>query len=305
MKNIQRCIVCCMMLLMTIACKKEDGITPEAVVPNPFYPDVSATDEHAQLCRNFYAETGCYLLLNDTLKHEYLGVDRYGNPLYSTELIDLTYSVTSSVQWKFEFNYSTNYQRELRAVEILKNDILPSMDERYYPYSFLLVESYCDYAYMIEEGDNIGYRSGPDSGEYYIGNRATVIAIGSLLKDKKALIKNLLRNLLEKQLTNSVLKDFYAPGLSYYSKDWMGEFTSLDDFYNRTGILAVKELLFVGDEAWTYCVESNTADLKKFLNPLLEGKEEAFRAEYATYPIILEKFEILKQVIIDLGFSIH
>lgn len=294
-----------MMLLMTIACKKEDGITPEAVVPNPFYPDVSATDEHAQLCRNFYAETGCYLLLNDTLKHEYLGVDRYGNPLYSTELIDLTYSVTSSVQWKFEFNYSTNYQRELRAVEILKNDILPSMDERYYPYSFLLVESYCDYAYMIEEGDNIGYWSGPDSGEYYIGNRATVIAIGSLLKDKKALIKNLLRNLLEKQLTNSVLKDFYAPGLSYYSKDWMGEFTSLDDFYNRTGILAVKELLFVGDEAWTYCVESNTADLKKFLNPLLEGKEEAFRAEYATYPIILEKFEILKQVIIDLGFSIH
>ncbi len=306
MRNTGRYIWLGLLLFAAVACKKEDGITPEAAMPNLFYPDAAATDEYARLCRDFYAETGCYLLFNDTLKHEYTGNDRYGNPLYSTELLDLTYGVTSSVQWKFNFNYSTDYQRALQAVEILKNDILPAMDKRYHPYSFLLVNNFITYDYKIEEGELYGRWYGPSTSEtYYIGSRATLVAIESLLKDKETLKTKLLRNLLEKQLTTSVLNDFYAPGETYYGREWMGDFTDSDDFITRTGILAFEETQGVGDDFLTFWVQSKTADLKIYLDDLLLGKEEEFMGEYAKYPIVLEKFGLLKEIVLDLGFNIN
>ncbi len=295
-----------LLLSAAVACRKEDDITPEAAVPNPFYPDAAATDEYSQLRREFYAETGCYLLFNDTLKYEYTGTDRYGNPLYSMELLDLPYGVTSSVQWKFVFNYSTNVQQARQAAEIVKKDILSAMDKRYHPYSFLLVKDFMTYTYMIEEGEPNGYWSGPNSVEtYYIGERAILMSIDALLKDKETMKNKFLRRLLDKQLTTTVLKDFYAPGDTYYGQDWTGDFADEYDFISRTGILAFEESHGVGEEFPTYWVQSKTADLKVFLDDLLLGQEEEFMAKYAEYPIVQEKFRLLKKTVIDLGFNIN
>lgn len=306
MRNIGRYMWLGLLLSAAVACRKEDDITPEAAAPNLFYPDAAATDEYSQLRRDFYAETGCYLLFNDTLKHEYTGTDRYGNPLYSTELLDLPYGVTSSVQWKFVFNYSTNIQQARQAAEIVKKDILSAMDERYHPYSFLLVKDFMTYTYMIEEGEPYGYWSGPNSVEtYYIGERAILMSIDALLKDKEALKTKFLRRLLDKQLTTTVLKDFYAPGDAYYGKQETGDFIDEDDFITQTGILAFEALQGVGNDFLTFYVESKTADLKIYLDNLLLGQEEEFLTEYAEYPIVLEKFRLLKKIVIDLGFHIN
>lgn len=313
MKNIRHYIFISLLLTVAIACKKEDDIKPEASAPNLFYPDASATDKHAQLCRDFYAETGCYLLFNDTLKHEHTGTDRYGNPLYSTELLDLTYSITSSAQWKFDFNYSTDYQHELQATEILKNDILSAIDKRHHPYAFLLVDNFITYTYMVEEGEVTGKWFGPYKSEtYYIGERAILMSIDALLQNKEALKKDFLRVLLEKQLTTAVLKDFYAPGKQYYGKPEIFGFQDLDDFINKTGILASsKGASQQFDENWNeitvihYSASSNTADLKIFLDELLAGKEEEFMMKYEAFPIVLNKFKMLKEIVIDLGFNIN
>lgn len=312
MKNIRHYIFISLLLTVAMACKKEDDITPEAPAPNLFYPDASATDKHAQLCRDFYAETGCYLLFNDTLKHEHTGTDRYGNPLYSTELLDLTYSITSSAQWKFDFNYSTDYQHELQATEILKNDILSAIDKRYHPYAFLLVDNFITYTYMVEEGEVTGKWFGPYKSEtYYIGERAILMSIDALLQNKEALKNDFLRVLLEKQLTTAVLKDFYAPGKQYYGKYNITGFIDYNDFVNQTGILAsdVYTTPTYDDDGIViityYSADSNTADLKKFLDPLLAGKEEEFMTKYEAFPIVLNKFKMLKEIVIDLGFNIN
>lgn len=306
MRNIGRYMWLGLLLSAAVACRKEDDITPEAAVPNPFYPDAAATDEYSQLRRDFYAETGCYLLFNDTLKHEYTGTDRYGNPLYSTELLDLPYGVTSSVQWKFVFNYSTNIQQARQAVEIVKKDILSAMDKRYHPYSFLLVNYFESTAYQIEEGDLTGDWSALSSREtFYIGSRAIAMSINALLQDKETLKNKFMRRLLDKQLTATVLKDFYAPGETYYGKQETGDFIDEDDFIMQTGILAFEALQGVGDDFLTFYVESKTSDLKMFLDHLLLGQEEEFMAKYAEYPIVQEKFRLLKKTVIDLGFNIN
>lgn len=293
-----------LLLLAAIACRKEDDITPEAPAPNPFYPDASATDEHAQLCRDFYTATGCYLLLNDTLKHEYIGTDRYGEPLYSTELLDLTYGITSSVQWKFEFTLSTDYQDQIRAVEILKKDILKSMDKRYHPYAILLVKNFVHYAYRIEEGETTGVWSQASTNlTYYIGERAMLIATDGLLQNLGTLKNGLMRDLLDKQLTENVLKEFYAPGNAYYGKNEVYGFANEDDFLNRTGILDYESDEY--EEGWAFWISSKTADLKAYLNPLLDGEEEEFMAAHATHSAVLTKFKLLKEIVLDLGFNIY
>lgn len=289
-----------LLLLLLIGCKQEDALTPEAPVPNPFYPEDSETDIYSQLCRDFYTETNCYLLLSDTLKHEPNGTDIYGNPIYTTELLDLTYDVTSSVQWKFDFNYATDYEREKKACEILKDYILPAIDEQFHPYSFLLVESFRYYAYQIEDGEIVGRWTGPFDGDYYIGSRAMAISVSRLLRDKEGLRGEIIRTIINKELTTTMLKEFYSFGLEYYGREIEGKFTSEEDAIAQTGIINVTDM---GDGI--YEMGGQQDDLKRFLNAVLDQDETDFKTLYAEYDIVLKKYDILKQLLADLNFIIE
>ena len=76
------------------ACQKEDPVVPNGM-SNPFATLPGATDEETKLREDFYKATGCHLLFNDTLRHEYKGLDGNGNPFYETELLGLEYSLTN------------------------------------------------------------------------------------------------------------------------------------------------------------------------------------------------------------------
>ena len=52
------------------ACQKEDDLTPRGEKNNWFAPAIDATDAESVLRRKFYDDTDCYLLFNDTLRHE-------------------------------------------------------------------------------------------------------------------------------------------------------------------------------------------------------------------------------------------
>ena len=47
------------------ACQKEEELAPSRT-PNPFAPLPGATDEESKLREEFYKNTGCHLLFNDT-----------------------------------------------------------------------------------------------------------------------------------------------------------------------------------------------------------------------------------------------
>ena len=50
-----------------LACQKEDTLKPLHMA-NPFAPQPGATDEESKLREEFYKNTGCHLLFNDTLR---------------------------------------------------------------------------------------------------------------------------------------------------------------------------------------------------------------------------------------------
>ena len=102
-------------------------------------------------------------------------------------------------------------------------------------------------------------------------------------------------------MTGDKLQEFYAPGKEYYGKyfyDYQYDFWSEEEFIMATGILS-----FYYDGYEFFEVDSMDSDLDIYLTAILEGSEEDFKAEYGDYPLVIKKYDMLKQLLIEGGFN--
>ena len=306
MRSIQVYILCGLILLSCFSCEEEDAIQPNPPLTNLFAPAEGANDLTSELRRQFYLETGCYLLFSDTLKHEYSGVDTYGNVLYDTELLDLTYGINSIVRWAFAFAYLPGYEEKKIAVELLKETVLSALNERHYPYSFLLVDSLKASAWYVEEGalDSEGRWGEFSEQSYYVGTRAMAISISKLRQDPGGFIQMMQKNLITKYLSDDKLMEFYEPGKDWYGfDDYTKEFNSEEDFVQATGILGFEYYEPYWEDELPYLwVYDKNSDLEMYLNKILQKTEEDFKIEYGMYSVVMRKYNIIKQLLIDGGF---
>ena len=119
------------------ACQQEDSLTPSNI-SDLFAPNPEATDAESVLRREFFNTTGCYLLFNDTLRHEYKGEDTFGNPYYETELIGLEWNLTSAVSTRYLFEYLKTQEQKEQAVSFLQTHLIPKI-KNVLPYSILVI----------------------------------------------------------------------------------------------------------------------------------------------------------------------
>ena len=145
-------------LLSITACQKEYNLTLSGT-RDPFAPDPKATDEESVLRRSFYENTGCYLLFNDTLRHEYKGLDAYGNPYYETELIGLEWSMTSVQGSRFIFDYLETQNQKQQTADFLQTYLIPYV-QNILPYSILAVNKIDQFD---EKSGVYQYQSSPSS----------------------------------------------------------------------------------------------------------------------------------------------
>ncbi|HCD92049.1 MAG TPA: hypothetical protein DEQ93_02155 [Odoribacter splanchnicus] len=306
MKSIQIYILCGLVLFSCFSCKEEDDIVPNPPMTNLFAPADGANDPTSELRRQFYTETGCYLLFTDTLKHEYTGVDAYGNALYNTELLDLTYGITSTVRWAFAFTNLPDYEEQKNAVELLKTYVLPALNKRYYPYSFLLIDNLRASAWYVEEGatDAEGFWGEFSEQSYYIGTRAIAISISKLQQNPEEFLQLLQQNIINNYLSYDKLVEFYEPGKDWYGfHDYTTAFYSEEAFIEATGILAYyyEDPWDEGEEPWLEAYDRNS-DLDRYIDWILNHTEEDFENQYGDYAIVMKKYDIVKQLLIDGGF---
>lgn len=305
MKSILLYIFCGFILLGAFSCQTEDELMPDPAQPNLFAPKDDATDPISVMRRDFYKETGCYLLFSDTLKNTPNGTDAYGNQLYDRELLDLTYGINSSVRWKFRFYYINGYEAQLAAAQTLKDKLLPAISPRYYPYSFLLVKDMESYAWQVEEGEEEGVWTGPYEMPYYIGVRAMAVSIDQLEDDPEGTILQLSRELINKYLATTDMTEFEAPGKKYYgifnTPLYELNFDSVEDFVRQTGILSY----YYDEEYEELSVDSKQDDINAYLNAILGQSEEDFRSEHEGEVIVLKKYDFLRNLLIKGGFNVH
>lgn len=299
------------LILLGVACEKESDLTPGEGAVNYFEVPADATDEESVLRREFQKETGSYLLFNDTLRKELLGRDEDGFPLYSFETVELGYGIVSSAMDKFSFHYLENMEVKRAGAKFVQDRLLSLMDKSLAPYSILLVKTVMRSPYLTEEGESDGFYGESDPINYYSGTRCMAISIGDILntdeEEQDVLMKNIVVGMINNILgaRPSVMTSFYASGNEYYGKSGYMYYDLdlyIDDLRELGFITGYFEYDYYEDD---YYIEfpSQSEDISSFLEVMF-GDEEAFLEENAEYPLVIEKYNLLKKIVKDLGFRL-
>ncbi|MBQ4161295.1 MAG: hypothetical protein IJD84_00120 [Parabacteroides sp.] len=286
-----------LLLGMLCACSEEDALVPEeADVVSHFMPNLDDNSQEAELRRDFYSEENSYLLFNDTLYHELLGTDANGEPYYKTETLDILYSVGSDNTYENNhvYEYLSSYEEKEKAANFLQTYLLPHFGKQLRPFSWLLVNT-------------IKYPLYEDVYEYpavLSGERCIAVSVGKLAEmaedEKLAFAQSLQINVLSGALASKrEMDDFYAFGESLYEQmDF--NYVFIPDYAYTCGFLNRKinpstgmPMSFHPDKA---------ADVNDFLLLVFNNTEEEVLSQFSGYPIVLKKYEIIKNLIVELGY---
>ena len=97
------------------SCSDDEDISPSNAEVNAFAPAAADNSATAQLQREFYNETGVYLLFNDTLT----AVNGQ-----QPELLDLGWTISGSYGYSYTYKYITDIDAQRTAADGLKRTLL-------------------------------------------------------------------------------------------------------------------------------------------------------------------------------------
>lgn len=301
----KRSIYFMLLVLLGVACQKEN-LTPSEGVENYFEVPDNATDPESVLRRTFHEQTGCYLLFNDTLRKEFVRLNDDGEAVYSSETLDLGYGIMAASKNKYSFRYLNSLEEKENAVEFVKDRILPLMEKKNYPYSLLLVDSVFETYFYVDDD----YFRDRQFLRYFAGTRCLAASLGNVddlgEEEQKGLVKEIFAGLIKSKLTvdTKLLADFNASGNDLYGKtlymdyeiEYIEDVRELGFLSGYIGYDDYDELYYCEFPAWE-------EDLNDFMQACFQD-EEKFLTENGDYPLVIEKYNLLKETITKLGFDL-
>ena len=288
------------------ACQKEDNLT-SSNISDLFAPNPNATDAESVLRKNFYEATGCYILFNDTLRHEYKGVDVYGNPYYETELVGLEWNLTSVGSTRYICEYLDSQEQKQKGADFVQKYLIPYVKD-VLPYSILLLNK-------IDKHDIVsGSYQYIESPLAYSCIRCTAININDLweLEEDRERLKIFAQDICCRIIfsnwggdpTNyyqgSKAYDFLKVNIYDYEKlksrlgisSGLGD-EYIEDFYDEGFIVNSNE----------FYMPSATEDAASYIKACLTMTDEAFREKFSDYKYVMKKYEIIKPLVDATGIQ--
>lgn len=299
--------------LTVISCGSEDELTPTDYNDNPFAVSTTATDEESVLRRDFYDHTGIYLLFTDTLSHEYIGKNDYGEDVWETETIDPSWSVTGNSTVYAHYGFIKSLAEKRVAAKAIEQYFVPHIKgSSYSPFSILLLDSL--------ETSRYGYEDEYETAGSLSSTRCLYINVGGIGDMDEDEIKEQMSDILAGLVSDRV----------------SGTYDNLSEFYNMTenmtGVYADGEYfrdLFDSDE---YSDDTTTdeeaqelalqygyltfhtnwrgrryfpydGDYESFFEEVWKNDPEGFESKYADYPVVIAKYEWLRKYIISTGYN--
>ena len=302
-KTLEILVYCCFISISLFSCgDKEDDITPEAPAKNYFAADANATDDESLLRKEFYKNNGCYLLFNDTLRHDSIGVKPNGEIIYKTETVDVPYVMSSLSSYAYKYTYIKDIDQKKSAVAFLEKYILPHLSTKLRPYSWLLVNSITKYAV---QDNTYTYDSEQES---VLGNRATAIAMGTVFDmdedDVKQFAKELSASILAKKVSiqaDNITTSFTKFSNSLYEK---GATVMPDDDDSNMALMQENGFICPND-SWGFTFygqfPTKAEDEEAFAKLVVEKDEQEVRDMYNNDTII-QKYLAMRQIILNLGY---
>ncbi len=302
MNNINRLLICLSLFAMPMFVSCGDGsedLTPSAPVVNLF--DVNPDDKspEADMRREFYSNTGIYLLYSDLLGTY---IDSSGNE--KEERVDFNWSLDSHTTDNISFEELADEEKGI-ATEMVMDYFVPYINVEngsLRPYSILLVKD-------LKTGTNLS------KANYYSCMRCFCINMSDWLEvDKEgavALGKSLLKSLVETKITDTTpeLAPFFEFCQEYYDDyyiynhipEWVEE-QNVEWIYER-GYLSYIEDWWGEREYDMFPAESR--DLKDYMTALFSEQESEFKEKWIDYPLIIQKYDILKECVESIGIDFN
>lgn len=297
MKKYQLILAACMAVLLMAACgDDEDKLETAYQDPtNNFIPDASAADETSVLRREFYARNGSYLLFTDTLQHYQIGTDINGDPKFFTEMLNIQYSVgqTGSITDTHTYTYFTTIEEQRFVVDFLEKYVLTHITGKLRPFSWFLAKT-------IEVKSNVGTVTRPFA---VTGQRAIVASLGQAQRlsesGRKTLATRILNTIIGQLVNNNItaFSEFFTFSESYYSRA-----LSVPEGTTREKVLLEAGFISPATSMANFYYPTQKDDLTAYALMIISTSEEKLQQTYGQYPAVMKKFEIVRKVLIELGY---
>ena len=294
-----------LLILSLTSCSKEAELEPSNAKENYFAADPNATDEESVLKRSFYASEKSYLLFNDTLSNVALGKDANGVMQYNTNLLDITYDVTGvDANLRYSYDYLSTTTSKKRAVEIVNNYLMGHLSGNLRPYAILLVskirkynKSTYTYTYASEE-------------RYVSGKWGIVLSVDGFDTMTETQIVTAVKNTLVAivssrvvAMSDAVLKGFYDPVGGVFDAATPLKTTTVAanlEQLKKLGYITSNKIYVVITILNKYPTKAD--DMSSFLDLLLNSTEAQVNANYGAYPIVMQRYNALQKLIVDIGY---
>ena len=270
-----------------VACGgEEDDTTPSYADVNGFAPADDDNSPTAQLRRDFYNQTGSYLLFKDTLiTHTSDG---------RSELLDITYFIMGSIDWQSDYKYTYEYiediEQQRKAAEYVQKYLIKRLGKNT-PYSFFLVNDlHYDYYGRLRQRDKV------------LGLRSYVISMGGgeAYDDPETYFGDMIVDIVKNSISRvpeEVMSQFYAFSNDYYGNDVDGELTEQE-------VWDLGMFYYIEDDWWGNYFYYESTDLSLWLEAVLTMSPSEFEAEYGSSSVMMEKYPLLREIILDQGFEL-
>lgn len=279
------------------SCAKEDwfeNIQPEI---NFFAVPENATGEEADLKREFYNETGIYLLFNDTLGMRET-TTLSGEIAIDYKTVDFFWNMTTGETYvdSLRLYYYKDIMHKRSAAQFVQDNILTNLPESFCPYSILLLDS------LVFFQNSSGIY---ESGESIItlpALQCMAIAVGDVTQLTQEDVLHIQTEILQEVVVSRItlipeeeFEVFYSYSEEYY------------DIYTFTVPKPVQSVGFLETYSNDWTIDFNTREYDKlaFVERVFELSETEFRTVYEEYPIVIAKMEELVRILNKYGVNVY
>lgn len=317
MMRLKTIIGICATAIVLLSCGEEDPITLSEESGNYFEVPANSTDPTDIMRREFKEKNGMYLLFNDTLRHEYAGVDGNGNPYYKTETLDLAYGMVSPSRTKYEYDYITDEEERRAAIKFFEEEFLPL-----YPdgraFSIMIVRQIYQDEYLVDEGENTGGYFNRSELQFVKGPRCFAISYAMRQKIISDLTPKPVDEMVAAAIADSRIAAFFATVVEdfvdqygypvTYGSDYNSYGESIEDavyyypsiydagYFSATPYMDYYTLVFK--------LGTKEEEVRRFVEVMIENDESLFEATYGDYYYIMSKYAQLKEILADAGYDL-
>lgn len=305
MKHILLTLAAFAALGTVISCSDEETPVPNVKDTSYYFePQPDDTTEEASIRRTFFETYGSHLLFNDTLQHEFLGVNFLGDSIWFTEKLDVNYFIgtsTNTNSYSYTYKLIKTLANKKLAVDFLETYILPHFTADLQPYSWLLVDTI------------IYYSNGPTSYPYAAsGQRATVIRCANLARyseTQKARLAIQPLSTLVAQIVNNYSDNFNSfkkISQAYYGRTFIDENTTLTTQQN-TAYLRAAGFLSRGKNGWNMAANGyypdESSDLSDYGILVVNYTLAQIEQMYGEWPVVIQKATLFRDILHELGYK--